>query len=146
MKIGELAAQTGVGVETIRHYEREGLMPPPARSQGNYRVYSDAHAQQLSLIRHCRGMDMSLQEIRTLLHFRDHPDENCGQIDALLDAHLGHVSHRIRELRALERQLKELRQLCQGANEAQHCGILNGLAESAVAHTAAARSHLRGTH
>ena len=146
MKIGELATQTGVGVETIRHYEREGLLPEPARSHSNYRVYGDVHVQQLSLIRHCRGMDMSLQEIRTLLHFRDHPTENCGQIDALLDTHLGHVSSRIRELRALEKQLKDLRQLCQGAQDAQHCGILNGLTESAAHATPAARSHLRGTH
>ncbi len=146
MKIGELATQTGVGVETIRHYEREGLLPPPARSQSNYRVYGDAHVQQLSLIRHCRGMDMSLQEIRTLLHFRDNPTENCGQIDALLDTHLGHVSNRIRELRALEKQLKDLRQLCQGTQDAQHCGILNGLTESAASAIPVARSHLRGTH
>lgn len=146
MKIGELATQTGVGVETIRHYEREGLLPEPARSESNYRVYGDAHVQQLSLIRHCRGMDMSLQEIRTLLHFRDHPTENCGQIDALLDTHLGHVSSRIRELRALERQLKDLRQLCHGAQQAQHCGILNGLTESAAHTPSVGRSHLRGTH
>lgn len=121
-------------------------MPPPARSESNYRVYDDAHVQQLSLIRHCRGMDMSLQEIRTLLHFRDNPSENCGQIDALLDTHLGHVSHRIRELRALEKQLKDLRQQCQGAQDAQHCGILNGLTESAAHATPTVRSHLRGTH
>lgn len=146
MKIGELAAHTGVGVETIRHYEREGLMPPPARSQGNYRVYSAAHVQQLSLIRHCRGMDMSLREIRTLLHFRDNPTANCGEIDALLETHLGHVSSRIRELRALERQLKDLRQQCQGTQDAQHCGILHGLVESAAITTPVARSHLRGTH
>jgi Cd(II)/Pb(II)-responsive transcriptional regulator len=146
MKIGQLAAQTGVGVEAIRHYEREGLLPTPARSQSNYRVYGDAHAQQLSLIRHCRGMDMSLHEIRTLLHFRDNPAENCGQVDALLDTHLGHVSNRIRELRALEKQLKDLRQLCQGEQDAQHCGILTGLAKSAASATPVARSHLRGTH
>jgi Cd(II)/Pb(II)-responsive transcriptional regulator len=146
MKIGELATQTGVGVETIRHYEREGVLPPPARSESNYRVYGDAHAQQLSLIRHCRGMDMSLQEIRALLHFRDNPTQNCGQIDALLDTHLGHVSNRIRELRALEKQLKDLRQMCLGTQDAKHCGILNGLTQSATATTPAARSHLRGTH
>lgn len=146
MKIGELATLTGVGVETIRHYEREGLMPPPARSESNYRVYDDAHVQQLSLIRHCRGMDMSLLEIRTLLHFRDNPTENCGQIDALLDTHLDHVSSRIRELRVLEKQLKDLRQLCQGAQDAQHCGILNGLSTSAANATHAGRSHLRGAH
>ncbi|MBC7918968.1 MAG: Cd(II)/Pb(II)-responsive transcriptional regulator [Rhodoferax sp.] len=146
MKIGELAIQTGVGVETIRHYEREGLMPPPARSESNYRVYDAAHAQQLSLIRHCRGMDMSLQEIRTLLHFRDNPLDNCGQIDALLDTHLDHVSNRIRELRALEKQLKDLRQLCQGAQDAQHCGILSSLTKSAANGAPVGRSHLRGTH
>lgn len=147
MKIGELAALTGVAVETIRHYEREGLIPAPARSSGNYRVYGATHAQQLSLIRHCRGMDMSLDEIRTLLRFCADPTQDCGPIDALLDTHLNHVSQRIRELRALEKQLKGLRQFCNGAQDAGHCGILNQLTEGAAkAVRPKARGHVRATH
>jgi hypothetical protein len=69
MKIGELAILTHTPVETIRYYEREGLLPEAARTGGNYRIYDQAQAARLSLIRHCRGLDMTLDEIRTLLRF-----------------------------------------------------------------------------
>jgi DNA-binding transcriptional MerR regulator len=92
MKIGELANLTQTQVETIRYYEREGLLPETARTGGNYRIYGDAHAARLSFIRHCRGLDMTLDEIRILLHFKDAPSENCGEVNALLDEHIGHVA------------------------------------------------------
>lgn len=131
MKIGELANLTHTQVETIRYYEREGLLPETARTEGNYRIYGEAHAARLSFIRHCRGLDMTLGEIRILLHFKDAPAENCGEVNALLDEHIGHVAKRIRELRQLEKQLKSLRELCQKAQDAEHCGILNELTEIA---------------
>ncbi|WP_151447652.1 Cd(II)/Pb(II)-responsive transcriptional regulator [Lacisediminimonas profundi] len=127
MKIGELADLTGTQVETIRYYEREGLLPAPARSEGNFRIYADEHAQRLSFIRHCRSLDMTLDEIRQLLRFKDSPDEDCGDVNRLLDAHIGHVADRIRELRGLEKQLKALRQRCHSEQDAAHCGILNAL-------------------
>ena len=127
MKIGALSTATGVPIDTIRHYEREGLLPEAARTEGNYRIYEAAHAQRLSFIRHCRGLDMTLDEIRVLLYFKDAPSEDCGEVNALLDEHIGHVAHRIRELRALEKQLRELRDTCRTAQDAEHCGILNRL-------------------
>ena len=127
MKIGELANLAGVQVETIRHYEREGLLPHTRRSEVTYRVYDETHGQRLSFIRHCRSLDMTLDEIRVLLRFRDAPTENCGEVNALLDEHIGHVAHRVKELRQLEKQLKGLRELCRSAQDAEHCGILNEL-------------------
>lgn len=115
MKIGELATATSTQIETIRYYEREGLLPNPDRTAGNFRIYDHAHAERLSFIRHCRGLDMTLDEIRQLLHFKDAPQENCGEVNALLDAHIGHVAARIRELRALEKELKALRECCHEA-------------------------------
>ena len=99
MKIGELAAATSTQVETIRYYEREGLLPQAARSGSDYRIYGDAYIERLSFIRHCRRLDMTLAEIRTLLRFKDVPTENCGEINALLDEHIGHMATRIRDLR-----------------------------------------------
>lgn len=147
MKIGDLSAASSTPVETIRYYEREGLLPAPARTQGNFRVYEAAHLERLQFIRHCRGLDMSLGEVRVLLGFKDAPAQDCGDVNALLDEHIGHVSKRIRELRALERQLKELRQRCADIHSADGCGILAGLSEAA--HDAApARepTHLRSVH
>lgn len=131
MKIGELARHTGTQVETIRYYEREGLLPETARTDGNYRIYGVAHAERLRFIRNCRSLDMTLDEIRVLLEFKDSPTANCGTVNELLDEHIGHVSSRIHELRQLERQLKSLRELCQEASDAGHCGILNELAQTA---------------
>ena len=127
MKIGALSTATGVPIDTIRHYEREGLLPEAARTESNYRIYTPAHVQRLSFIRHCRGLDMTLQEIRALLRFKDAPDADCGEVNTLLDEHIGHVAHRIRELRALELQLRELRATCRTAQDTAHCGILNQL-------------------
>lgn len=148
MKIGALSTQTGVPIDTIRHYEREGLLPEAARSEGNYRIYAAAHVQRLSFIRHCRGLDMTLKEIRVLLHFKDAPSEDCTEVNALLDEHIGHVAHRIRELRTLEKQLRELRDTCRTTQDAEHCGILNELNKMA-GQPAAQRvepGHVHGAH
>ena len=127
MKIGELALASSTAIETIRYYEREGLLPAPGRTQGNFRVYEAEHLERLQFIRHCRSLDMSLDEVCVLLGFKDAPGEDCGDVNTLLDQHIGHVSKRIRELRALERHLKVLRERCADAQSAEQCGILSGL-------------------
>lgn len=145
MKIGELAHRTNTRVETIRYYEREGLLPAPDRSGGNYRIYGNGHAERMSFIRHCRGLDMTLDEIRVLLRFKDAPTESCKEVNDLLDGHIGHVAERIRELRLLEKQLKSLRDACRCAQESQHCGILNELTviskKPVIAHGRAGHAH-----
>ena len=83
-------------------------------------------------IRHCRCLDMTLDEIRVLLHFKDAPDENCGAVDALLREHIGHVVSRIRELQALESELRSLQQQYSPGHLAGECGILGGLANAAL--------------
>ena len=78
MKIGELAHASGTPVETIRFYEREGLLSTPERTEGNYRIYTKAHADRLGFIRQCRNLDMTLDEVRVLLHFKGAPQADCG--------------------------------------------------------------------
>lgn len=150
MKIGDLSTASATPIETIRFYEREGLLPAPGRTQGNFRVYEAPHLERLQFIRYCRGLDMSLDEIRVLLCFKDAPEENCGDVNALLDEHIGHVSRRIKELRALERQLRLLRQRCGEAREADKCGILSGLEAASQQQGGVAAeppsSHLRSVH
>jgi Cd(II)/Pb(II)-responsive transcriptional regulator len=127
LKIGELATRTDCLVETIRYYEREGLLPEPARTEGNYRLYTDTHVERLQFIRHCRSLDMTLEEIRNLLRFRDRPNENCSVVDALLDEHIEHVATRIKELKSLQKNLRGLRSLCQQAQATKDCRILQSL-------------------
>ena len=127
MTIGELSRRTGCGIETIRYYEHEGLLPKPSRTSGNFRSYGQEHAELLSFIRRCRSLDMALNEIRLLLRFRSAPDENCRDVNALLDTHIGHVEDRIAELQSLKGQLRALRDKCSGGKSVEHCGILQGL-------------------
>lgn len=128
MRIGELARRTGCGVDTIRYYEREGLLPPPERSQGNYRVYGASHLERLTFVRNCRVLEMSLAEIRRLLALWDGGGPDCGEVVAVIAAHIGHVNERIGQLRELADQLAALRDRCRGATPVAHCGILRGLA------------------
>src|ERR1700676_2036128 len=145
--IGALAKRTQCQAETIRYYEREGLLPPPARSPGNYRQYDAAHIERLSFIRHCRSLDMTLAEIRALLDFRDAPTRDCAEVSALLDEHVRHVADRIDELRRLQRQLKHLRGLCARPGQAKRCGILNEMSRAANdAPAATPGGHVGGSH
>lgn len=148
MKIGALADATATPVETIRFYEREGLLPAPVRAENNYRLYQPSHVERLAFIRQCRSLDMTLDEIRALIQLRDTAAPDCGGINALLDAHIGHVAQRIRELRALEKDLKALRARCTAPHAVADCGILDGLDRAAAAAPAAAprRRHVPGAH
>lgn len=125
MKIGDLAKVTQTQAETIRFYEREGLLLEPPRNDGNYRIYGEEHLVRLSFIRHCRLLDMTLEEIRVLLRFQDAPRENCLVINDVLDEHIEHVARRIQELKELQKELKSLREQCEGV--AGICGTMNRL-------------------
>lgn len=127
-RIGELAKKTGCLVETIRYYEREGLLPETIRSDGNYRIYGNEHVERLRFIRQCRSLDMTLDETRRLLHLRDAPEKNCEEVNTLIEEHIRHVVDRIGELKALQKQLKEIRNLCQKTAAVKDCEILQSLA------------------
>lgn len=130
MQIKELARATGVEVETIRYYEKQGLLPEPARRDNGYREYEVAHLEQLSFIRHCRALDMSLADVSRLLVFVDEPDVHCGKVNLLVDDQLARVRARLKSMRALEKQLLQLRARCTGAHQGQ-CGILEELVTAA---------------
>jgi Cd(II)/Pb(II)-responsive transcriptional regulator len=129
MKIGDLAQRVGISVETIRFYEQKGLVPPPARTSGNFRDYTEEHLERLTMIRHCRALDMSHEEIQVLLGCLDQPADSCVTVNTILDDHIAHVAHRIADLRQLERRLVALRQRCESPAAVENCGIVQGLAE-----------------
>ena len=131
MQIGELARSTGVKIETIRYYEREHLLPVPQRTDGNYRLYSPRHVEQLRFIRYCRSLDMSLEEVRILIGARDAPAGSCRTVNTLLDEKMAEVDARLDELRQLQHQLRNLRGLCPQPDQVKTCGILMELNRSA---------------
>lgn len=149
MRIGELARRTGCSVDTIRYYEREGLLAAPERGQGNYRMYDTAQLERLTFVRNCRALEMSLGEIRRLLDLWDGGGPDCGEVVAVIAAHIGHVNERIARLRELADQLAALRDRCGGATPVARCGILRGLVagrETAAPTATTDGGHLDGPH
>jgi len=131
LRIGELAKATGVEVETIRYYEKSGLLPPPGRSGNGYRAYGQEHLERLAFVRHCRALDIPLAAVRQLLDFVADPQSDCGEIDQLIDSQLLRVRARLASLNALERQLSSLRSRCATRHLAGDCGILHELVAAA---------------
>ena len=131
MRIGELAESTGVDVETVRFYEKSGLLPPPAREPNGYRSYGKPHLERLAFIRHCRALDMPLPEVTRLLEFLERPASDCGDINVLIDEQIARVRARLKSMRALELQLTALRERCGESHPTTECGILHDLVSAA---------------
>jgi Cd(II)/Pb(II)-responsive transcriptional regulator len=146
--IGALARDTECPPETIRYYEREGLLPPASRTAGNYRLYGPTHLERLVFIRNCRSLDMTLDEIKQLLRFRDEPQSECDAAHALIDEHIVHIGERIAELEQLQGQLQALRGQCQPIGDAKKCRILDRLEQKPPSSSARKKTkdHIRGAH
>ena len=130
-QIGDAARQSGVSAANIRYYEKEKLLKPHGRSDNSYRIYSDGDVHQLRFIRLCRALDMSLDEVRTLLGLDLKIKADCATARGALDGHLMHVRARLAELKALEKDLQALRNRCDGSDA--HCHIIEALHERADA-------------
>lgn len=127
--IGQAAARSGVTPANIRFYEKSGLLPAGARSSNSYRSYSERDVHQLRFIRLCRAMDMSLDEVRTLLGLDLSSKVDCALANTALESHIAHVRERLRELRVLQRDLIDLRNACDGSGP--QCRIIEALHDRA---------------
>jgi MerR family mercuric resistance operon transcriptional regulator len=126
MRIGDAAAVSGCHIETIRYYERIGLLPHPARTAGGYREYLPKEVDRLRFITRGRELGFSLEEIRSLLTLSDDPALSCHDVDQLARHHLADVEQRIRELRSIARELERTIASCAGGKRGQ-CAILGAL-------------------
>ncbi|GBQ29850.1 helix-turn-helix domain-containing protein [Gluconacetobacter azotocaptans] len=124
--IGELGRRAGTKVETIRYYERSGLLPPPPRSSGNYRVYDQEHLRRLSFIRRARKLGFSLEQVRALLDMARHGDRPCDRIDAVVQEHVAEIERKIRDLQCLRHELSTLLGQC-GRRKVEECRIVEAL-------------------
>jgi len=124
--IGALAEATDTKVETVRYYERIGLLPEPGRTSGNYRSYSDQHLSRLSFIRRARDLGFTLDQVRALLGLADNKDRDCCGVDAMAQQHLEEVDRKIADLKALRRELNDLIGQCKRGTIAD-CRIINAL-------------------
>ena len=126
MKIGAAAAASGCHIETIRYYERVGLLPRPARTAGAYREYRPEEVDRLRLSSRGRELGFSLEEIRRLLGLSDDPALSCHEVDQLAHHHLTDIQQRVRELRRIARELERTIASCAGGKRGQ-CAILGAL-------------------
>ena len=140
MRIGELGQATGVDVETIRYYEKAGLLEEPVRLANGYRSYSKAHLERLSFIRHCRALDIPLADITRLVDYMVHPSADCGDINKLIDQQISRVRARLASMQALENQLTTLRAQCDSTHFGLECGILHELVSAAHGEACACHS------
>lgn len=130
MKIGDLARLTDTRVETIRFYEKEGLIPEPARDDGNYRVYELEHLNRLSFIRRSRDLGFTLKQVRKLLSLADNDSAPCAEVDAITAENIAEIDQKIMDLTALREQLTRRLDCCQGPTIAD-CQIIEALAPKA---------------
>jgi MerR family mercuric resistance operon transcriptional regulator len=126
LSIGDLARRTGVPVETIRYYERMGLLPKPPRTEGNYRAYEATHERRLAFVKRSRDLGFGLDAIRALLDLADGADRSCGEVDALARDQLAEVERKIADLTAMRAELQDMLGHCRNDTVAD-CEIIGRL-------------------
>ncbi|PAL19791.1 helix-turn-helix domain-containing protein [Sphingopyxis sp. GW247-27LB] len=127
MKIGELASATGTRAETVRYYEKIGLLAPPARTSGNYRSYGGEHLARLSFIRRARDLGFTIETVRELLALSDDRTRSCEAVDGIARMHLAEVDRKIADLMALRGELGRVIDTCSHGTVAD-CKIIEALA------------------
>jgi Hg(II)-responsive transcriptional regulator len=127
LTIGRLAERARVNLETIRYYEREGLMPAPPRSTSGHRAYPPAAARRLRFIKRTQELGFALAEIRELLALRRDPDQPCADIIHQIHGKAQEVEAKIAHLRAIRRALRRLERSCAGECQVSECPILESL-------------------
>jgi Cu(I)-responsive transcriptional regulator len=125
--IGKMASATGTKVETVRYYERVGLIAPPARTDGNYRSYRPEDLERLRFIRRTRDLGFSLVEVRALLDMAEQRHRDCATVDEMATRHLEEIDRKIADLSALRRELAGVISGCAGGTMAE-CRILEAFA------------------
>ena len=125
MRIGHLAGKAGVAVDTVRYYERQGLLPEPARRPSGYRDYGDDELQQLRFVRRCKALGFTLEETRELLRLNANPKADRAEVRALTERRLADVDAKLRELQLLRDSLAELATSCSGHGTLDACPIIH---------------------
>lgn len=127
MQIGELARRAGVPIDTVRYYERQGILPPPDRQASGYRRYGDDDVARLQFVRRAKGLGFSLAEVRELLALSARPADDMAGLKAAASAKLADVGHKIAELERVQAGLEALTDACPGHGALARCPILAAL-------------------
>ncbi|MHC5307684.1 MerR family transcriptional regulator [Bartonella sp. LJL80] len=133
--IGELSKATGCNIETMRYYEKIGLLQPAERTSGNQRRYGDPHYKRLLFILHARDLGFSIDSIRQLIALSKHPDEPCGEADNIARQQLVETRARIERLKMLEKELERMTENC-GGHKVHDCQVIESLADCGACYQA----------
>lgn len=133
MTIGELARRAGVNVETIRYYERRGLLPPPERAKSGYRLYRPDAIARVGFIKRGQGLGFTLHEIADLLALRTRPDASCNVVDRKAREKIATIRRRMQDLRVIEQRLARVASECDATGPVARCPILHHLEAAEVA-------------
>jgi DNA-binding transcriptional MerR regulator len=126
LTIGQLGQATGTKIETIRYYEKIGLLTAPKRTAGNYRSYAPEHLQRLGFIRRARELGFSIEDVRELLKLAAHGESPCEQVDQFVARHLETTERKIEALTRLRHELRDTLNACKGGRIAE-CRVVQAL-------------------
>jgi MerR family mercuric resistance operon transcriptional regulator len=127
LTIGQVARSAGVGVETVRFYERRGLIEEPARRESGYRQYPEDVVARLRFVKRAKELGFSLKEIKELLDLRVDPTTTCAEVKRQAEAKIGDIEERIRTLKRMKKALVKLTAVCSGRGPTTECPILDAL-------------------
>lgn len=127
MQIGQVAKLAGCTVETVRYYEKEGLILKAERQANGYRHYNESHLAQLVFVRHCRSLDLPLGDIQTMQRLKSIPEQQCHEISELVDGQINRIEQQIQSLQQLKKQLRTLSKTCNADHTIGDCGIMRSL-------------------
>ena len=125
--ISDIAKKADLSTDTIRFYEKRGLIQPNFRASNQYRYYGEEALKRLIFIKRCRALGMSLKEIEYLIQLEQNPEQDCCEVNQMIDQHLIDISNKIKELQLFKQQLMTLRESCNTPTTINHCQILKTL-------------------
>src|SRR5215472_6324378 len=130
LSIGELSKAAGVKVVTIRFYEKTGILTPPARSDGNYRIFRSEHLRRLHFIRRCRDLGFSLDQVRDFLRLSNENTASCAKVCRIAELHLKDVEEKLADLKHLASELRRITASCTGTRPMSECRIIEAISNT----------------
>ena len=128
----QVSEQLGIDAETLRFYEKIQLISDPKRQENGYRIYNENHLQELKFVQHCRSLGIGLKEIKVLKNLLDSKQDDCHEAKEIVDRNLVLIEERIKELKFLKKQLKNLSTSCEELSSPENCEIVKSLKQASM--------------
>lgn len=144
MQRKQVSEQLGIDIETLRYYEKIGLISNPQRLSNGYRQYNSNHIIEIKFIQHCRSLGISIEEIKVLKNLTTKPKEDCSQVNQIIEKNLSLIEQKIKDLKKLRAQLKTLLESCLQTSTLDNCKIVKSLNKAASEENCACHKKKKG--